>query len=205
MDDILLDDVLLDDYLAHYGVLGMKWGVRKQRPTQKTDRQQKMSTEQRKKMIRNAGIMLGTLTVAVGTVYVASRMNKKIPKDVSSKAKKVVADSFEPPTKIMHAARGKHKGFKFLKTGGISDPFITYDRLAATSIGEFTKKDGYASANILDPLGRKDRSGRVIPHTIILPKSMSADVNSVDDLMKKAWPLLKDDFASFYEEPSQRY
>ena len=54
-------------------------------------------------------------------------------------------------------------------------------------------------------LGRKDRSGRVIPHTIILPKSMSADVNSVDDLMKKAWPLLKDDFASFYEEPSQRY
>ena len=171
----------------------------------KTDRQQKMSTEQRKKMIRNAGIMLGTLTVAVGTVYAASKMNKKIPKEVSSKAKKVVADSFEPPTKIMHAARGKHKGFKFLKTGGISDPFITYDRLSATSIGEFTKKDGYASANILDPLGRKDRSGRVIPHTIILPKSMSADVNSVDDLMKKAWPLLKDDFASFYEEPSQRY
>ena len=28
-----MDDILLDDVLYHTGVQGMKWGVRKQRPT----------------------------------------------------------------------------------------------------------------------------------------------------------------------------
>lgn len=108
---------------------------------------------------------------------------------------------------LIWAARGQKWGSRFLRTGGLSDPLPVYDR-AFSAIGdepEACRRVGKEVAlRFLDPLGRQDRSGRVIPHEFILDGPLAAEVDSVEDGLRVVWPLVADEFERIWNlcEPS---
>ena len=64
------------DELYHYGILGMKWGIRKERP-QGTGRKKKL-TKQQKERIKKIAIGAGITTAAIGTGVVAYKGGKQL-------------------------------------------------------------------------------------------------------------------------------
>ncbi|WP_298803814.1 hypothetical protein [uncultured Pseudokineococcus sp.] len=52
-----------------------------------------------------------------------------------------------------------------------------------------------------DPLGRRDRSGRVIPHDFVVLDDHAADLTSVEEGRARLWPEVAQVFAEAYESP----
>lgn len=198
------------DAFEHFGVKGMKWGVRKDESGSSSA---PSSPEERSNRAKQAAIGVGVLTVAAGAAYAAYALNKNgsiplrgISKTVSDAGKSATQDTFQPPTSLIHVSRGKNRGFTFLAEGGTKTYLAAYDKfnLSSESGKEFLirAKDGSGElgVRIQDPLGRRDFAGRSIPHDIVIPASMAEGINSVDDVKSKIWPLLKDTYSAFYEE-----
>jgi hypothetical protein len=53
----------------------------------------------------------------------------------------------------------------------------------------------------LDPEGRTDRSGRIIPHDFVLFGALASGVQTVDDGIREVWPLVADEFAHIWDLP----
>ena len=51
----------------------------------------------------------------------------------------------------------------------------------------------------LDPLNRKDRAGRVIPHEFVLDGGLAAKVTSVEQGLHFVWPLVSDEFEQIWQ------
>lgn len=100
---------------------------------------------------------------------------------------------------LVWATRGRDWGFRFLLTGGFSDPLLTYERaFSGLPAGEAAIQviGGVLALRFMDPLDRRDRSGRPIPHEFVLTGPDVVQVRSVDDGIQKIWPLVAD----YYEE-----
>jgi hypothetical protein len=194
-----MDEV--DVFLAHYGVMGMKWGRHKS--GQQSSERQKMTPEEKKAIVKKVAIGTGTLLLAAGTAYVAHALVTKgsikisdLPDDPSArqKAEAVISD----PITVMHLSRGKNKGFRFYNDGQSPSPLSEYDKGFEghqESASHFKKYDGKIAATFLDPEGRKDRAGRPIPHQVIIPKSMADGIDNVNDVVTKIWPIIKEDYS----------
>lgn len=196
------------DYLEHFGIKGMHWGTRKNREASGKD------ASPRSNKGRNVALILGgaafAATLAVGGVYAKKHFGVKlsdIPPESTMSAKKVVDDILHEPISVIHATRGKERGFGFLANGGLKDPLREWDHVG--NINEFNgnqfqrygKNLEKAAVVFDDPHGRKDAAGRVIPHLVILPKEHAKDVHDFEGAKKKAWNLVKDDFNSLYDSP----
>lgn len=200
----------VDDFLEHFGVPGMKWGKRKARdhgdPIQKSG---KLSPEQQAKL-KKAAVIVGTAAavtlLVAGTVYASKHMNKPAPTNVipSLKTKAFVEAKMPELVGVLHASRGKERGFSFMQKGGLPDPLREYDkapfneRTERSFIARYGANQEKVAARFLDPEGRKDAAGRPIPHEVILPKELAKDVHSLDDAISKVWPLIKDTYAQEY-------
>jgi hypothetical protein len=53
-----------------------------------------------------------------------------------------------------------------------------------------------------DPEGRKDAAGRVIPHEFVVFPPLADEINSVEDGLKKVWPLDSGRFAQVWDKAS---
>jgi hypothetical protein len=198
--------------LSHYGVRGMKWGVRNEKPTSGSSSKTSPNTESKKAArrinVKKVAIGAGVLTAVAGGAYVAYRLNQNGNLPISSlkKAKKssgtekAIKKVLDEPTSMLHASRGKTKGFSFFKTGDLAEPYPAYEKAFGKDSftdGLFERYDGgKIAASFLDPEGRRDQSGRSIPHQVIIPKSMSSGINNIDDVKKHIWPLLKETYDS---------
>lgn len=106
--------------------------------------------------------------------------------------------------RIIWATRGRTWGFKFLLDGGFADPLKAYETVFSGqgSTGEmFTRVGDRVALRFLDPLGRKDRAGRVIPHEFVVFDSLADDIHTVDDGRKLVWPLVADEYARIWDLP----
>jgi len=108
------------------------------------------------------------------------------------------------------ATRGRTWTFRFLRRGGYEDPFGVY-RDTFAEIND--QPEGWwrvgdkVALRFLDPEGRKDAAGRVIPHDFVLMRRWAQEIHSLDDGRRKIWPLVADEFSLAWdnaEPPVQR-
>ena len=102
------------------------------------------------------------------------------------------------------ATRGRTWGFRFLKKGGFTDPLPRYEK-AFSQIEEepevWRRMSKTVAVRFPDPEGRKDQSGRVIPHEFVLFGHLGSTVNSLDDALESVWPLVADEYAQIWDQP----
>ena len=108
---------------------------------------------------------------------------------------------------LIWATRGRTWGFRFLRRGGFADPLPVYD----TAFGGLEDQPEVArripgpremvALRFPDPLGRRDRAGRVIPHEFVVFPPLAEEVDSVEDGLQQVWPLVADAFADVWEAP----
>lgn len=203
----------VDDFLAHYGVKGMRWGVRRPDSSAEPKGNDASNEAARRARVKKVAITAGVLAVAAGGAYVTYKLAKdgKLPvkslNRASVAAGKKMVEKAAPvnvePTSVIHGSRGKDVGFRFIKRGGVPDPMTEYmQAFDGHTGGDAFKRfgDGKIAARFSDPEGRKDFAGRTIPHEVIIPKSMADGVNNLDDVVKKFWPTLKPEHDAMYAE-----
>lgn len=186
--------------LMHHGVLGQKWGVRR-------NRSGPLLSDSQKQTAKKVAIGVGTAAAIAGAAFVAYKFHQDPSKVLSLVRKssttisvgKAVVDKMteQEPTDIIHIARGKSKGYRFQKKGGVADPLLALpravsdDRAPPGYFERFGTQGEKVAASFHDPEGRKDFSGRPIFHTVVVPKHMSAGINNVDDVVTHIWPKIK--------------
>lgn len=104
---------------------------------------------------------------------------------------------------IIWATRGENWGFRFVRDGGSPDVMKIYDDAFAgvgNSTLEFCATPGVIALRFPDPLGRKDRAGRVIPHEFVLTGTDAAGINSLDTAKHIIWPKFADEYAQIWDQ-----
>lgn len=103
---------------------------------------------------------------------------------------------------IMWATRGRTWGFRFIRDGGITDPIRVYEDVFS-AVGDEPevchRVDDKVALRFPDPLERKDRSGRTIPHDFVVFAPLSGEINTVDDGIRRIWPQVADEFAMVWD------
>lgn len=103
---------------------------------------------------------------------------------------------------LIWATRGRSWGFRFLLDGGYADPLAAYEEASAGVEGDVTaclRVGDVVALRFPDPLGRKDTSGRVIPHDFVVMAPLAEQIKSVDDGLEKVWPLVADAYARVWD------
>lgn len=106
--------------------------------------------------------------------------------------------------RFIWATRGRTWGFRFLRRGGFIDALPEYSAAFAEFEGAsqmWNRDGGVIALRFEDPLGRKDRAGRVIPHDFVIFGAEAIDVDSLSSGINLVWPLVEDEYAHNYDLP----
>jgi len=106
------------------------------------------------------------------------------------------------PSQLIWATRGRLWGFRFLLNAGLTDPLPAYERAFEGLVDAPTvwhRVGQEVALRLLDPQGRRDSAGRVIPHEFVILGGLADSVGSVDDGMHQIWPLVEHAYASVWD------
>jgi hypothetical protein len=109
-----------------------------------------------------------------------------------------VRPSEKLPERFIWATRGRFWGFRFLLRGGLSDPLLAYERSFAgldDKPATWRRAAGTVALRFPDPMGRRDASGRVIPHEFVVFGKLADEIESVEDGLTHIWPLVAEAYA----------
>lgn len=108
----------------------------------------------------------------------------------------------EQREQLIWATRGRSWGFRFLLDGGLADPLSAYERQFA-HLGDaptIWHRDADAVAlRFSDPAGRRDASGRLIPHEFVVLGHLAERVSSVEAGRELVWPLVSEVYAAIWD------
>lgn len=103
------------------------------------------------------------------------------------------------------ATRGHTWGFRFLRDGGLQDPLPAYDKAFSGASDDdevFHRQGDTVALRFLDPDGKRDASGRVIPHEFVITGPEARVTTSVEDGRRLLWPLVVEEFARAWGLPT---
>ena len=106
------------------------------------------------------------------------------------------------PERLIWATRGRSWGFRFLLRGGLPDPLPVYERSFANLKDEpatCQRNAGEVALRFPDPLGRRDASGRLIPHEFVVFGGLADEIESVEDGQQRVWPLVAEAYARVWD------
>lgn len=120
--------------------------------------------------------------------------------------------------RLIWSTRGRSWDFRFLDNGGFVDPLPVYDavfagvsgdpetwRVVDEAIGlQFGVNAKMIALRFRDPLGRRDRAGRVIPHEFVVIPDTQEEANSVDSLeagRSVVWPRVEAAYEAVWRLP----
>jgi hypothetical protein len=111
---------------------------------------------------------------------------------------------------LIWATRGRSWGFRFLSDGGYEDPLPVYDAAFNDGVDapEFWRTTpptadwpALGALRFLDPLGRTDTAGRVIPHEFVVFDEWTSRIKSVEEGRQSVWPEVSDEFDRVWSLP----
>lgn len=111
---------------------------------------------------------------------------------------------------LIWATRGRNWGFRFLRNDASGDPLALYGAAftgvkdtseACRRIAGTAAQPEMVALRFPDPVGRRDRAGRVIPHDFVVLGALVDGVDSVEAGRERIWPLVADDFERVWELP----
>jgi hypothetical protein len=107
---------------------------------------------------------------------------------------------------MIWATRGRTWGFRFLDRGGLDDPLHVYEEAFAGIEGEHEvcrRAGTMVAVRFLDPDGRRDSAGRLIPHDFVIlgPPQLVESIDSVDAGRAVIWPVVADRFETAWLAP----
>ena len=201
------------DYLEHYGVKGMKWGIRKERPTagdkESTGKESTFSWKNPK--VKAAATAVVGVTAIVAAAYIGSKSSVNVssilPSDISA-GKEAVDKIFEKQKDIIYVSKpyrgsGKRTTLGFVNQGQTKDFFSIFDEAGLNddhAPGYFSKLSNGSVATVLsDAFGRVDDAGRKIPHIVLIPKDQAVGLDSIEDVIDKFGPRLESEYQQFIE------
>lgn len=199
------------DSLMHFGVKGMRWGVRKERLTELKEKAKLSLKDPR---VRRAAIVGASVTAIVATAFIASHFSDtEMDADLVAKGAAKAKELLDEPTDIIyltkpHRGAGVTKGglettpLRFVSEGQTKDYFQIFDRAGLNSDefkqGDFKKMSNGDVATILsDMFGRVDGAGRDIPHAVLIPASKATGLDSIEDVVDKFGPELEQRYQDF--------
>lgn len=103
--------------------------------------------------------------------------------------------------RLIWATRGRAWGFRFLLNGGLPDPLGLFERSFA-GLGDTPtichRTADKVALRFPDPLGRRDASGRLIPHEFVVFGDLAEAIESVEDGLRYVWPLVAEAYAAVW-------
>lgn len=103
---------------------------------------------------------------------------------------------------VIWATRGRSWGFRFLRRGGLDDPLAVYEdafRGLENQPEVWRRAAAGAALRFPDPEGRRDASGRIIPHDFVLLGAWAGRLRSFDEARSAIWQQVGDEFAGVWD------
>jgi hypothetical protein len=102
------------------------------------------------------------------------------------------------------ATRGRTWGFRLLWTGGLQNSLEVYEAAFAGTDGAaevLSQRGELTAVRFLDPEGRTDRAGRVIPHEFVI-LTAGTSFKQIDTARTTLWAQVAPFYASVWEQPA---
>ena len=135
----------LDDFLEHYGVKGMKWGVRKSRKQRRREaRLRRLEEKSAKKKIN-----------ASEDAKAVAKLRKKKVSELSNAELKLVAERLNLETKLNKVNQSfiDSGHSKLKKAVSVGETLEKVHRLTTSEAGQSTVRKGYKILKEVDPSG----------------------------------------------------
>lgn len=107
--------------------------------------------------------------------------------------------------KLIWATRGRTWGFRFLRTGGLANPLEVYEE-AFIGSGEaqfvFARRAETLAMRFPDPVQRKDRAGRIVPHEFVVLAPDHLRFSDGEGARAELWHEVEEEYASIWDQPA---